>query len=67
VEFRKHLGLDVINAINEKIIALKTKLEQKNKSKKDDSQSDLDNQNNNRETVIMDATACPEALLVQRI
>ncbi len=33
VEFRKQLGLDVINEINEKIVELKTKLEQKNDSK----------------------------------
>lgn len=26
VSFRKHLGLDVVNEINEKIIAIKTKL-----------------------------------------
>lgn len=60
VEFRKRLGLEVINEINEKIIFLKTKLEEKNKPKSDVSQSDFDNQNNNRGTVIMDATACPQ-------
>jgi transposase, IS5 family len=60
VEFRKRLGLDTINAINEKIIALKTKLEEKNEQKSDDSQSESDNRNNNRGTVIMDATACPQ-------
>jgi IS5 family transposase len=32
VEFRKNLGLDVINAINEKIIALKTQLEANKKT-----------------------------------
>ena len=60
VEFRKNLGLDVINSINEKIISLKTQLEENNKPKSDDSESDSKNQNNNRGTVIMDATACPQ-------
>lgn len=58
VEFRKNLGLDVVNAINEKIISLKIHLEGNKKPKRDDSESDYDNQNNNRGTVIMDATAC---------
>jgi transposase, IS5 family len=60
VAFRKRLGLKVINEINEKIIALKTKLEEKNNPKKEDSSTDSENQNNNRGTVIMDATACPQ-------
>ncbi len=60
VEFRKNLGLDVINTINEKIIILKTQLEENSKPKSDDSESDSNNQNNNRGTVIMDATACPQ-------
>lgn len=60
VEFRKRLGLDVINSINEKIIALKTQLKQKNKPINENTQSDIDDQNNNRGTVIMDATACPQ-------
>jgi hypothetical protein len=60
VEFRKNLGLDVINAINEKIITLKTQLQENNKSKSDNSESNSNNQNDNRGTVIMDATACPQ-------
>jgi IS5 family transposase len=60
VEFPKNLGLDVINATNEKIIALNTELEENSKPKSDDSESDSNNQNNNRGTVIMDATACPQ-------
>jgi hypothetical protein len=43
-----------------KIIALKTQLEENNKPKSDNQESDSNNQNNNRGTVIMDATACPQ-------
>lgn len=60
VEIRKNLGLDVINKINEKIIEIKTQLDKKNKPKGDDFMSDSDNKNDNRGTVIMDATACPQ-------
>ena len=35
VDFRKTLGLDTINAINEKIVKLKTRLEEKTGNKKD--------------------------------
>ncbi len=60
VTFRKHLSLDVLNTINEKIVAIKTKLEQKKTDSKDDSDSESKNQNPNRGTAIMDATACPQ-------
>ena len=60
VEFRKRLGLDVINEINEKIISIKTKLENKSELKNNDSKPDSENQNPNRGSVIMDATACPQ-------
>jgi hypothetical protein len=60
VEFRKRLGLDVINEINEKIISIKTKLENKSLAKNNDSKPDSENQNPNRGSVIMDATACPQ-------
>ena len=58
VTFRKLLSLDVINQINEKIIALKTKLEQDKKPENEDSDSEPENPN--RGTVLMDATACPQ-------
>jgi IS5 family transposase len=63
VEFRKKLGADQINAINEKIISLKTHLEMpKNEPKSGDSndvdQNSADNENRGR--VIYDATACPQ-------
>lgn len=60
VTFRKHLSLDVLNTINEKIVAIKTKLEQKKTDSKDDSDSESKNQNPNRGTLLMDATACPQ-------
>lgn len=59
VEFRKNLGLDVINEINEKIVKLKTELERK--ENQDFSENDAEsNENQNRGSVIMDATACPQ-------
>ena len=60
VTFRKLLSLDVINQINEKIVALKTKLEEDQKQHKDNSDSDSKPENQNRGTVLMDATACPQ-------
>jgi len=64
VEFRKRLGLDNLNAINDKIVALKTQLEtSKNESKPSDSDkgpTDNNSENENRGRVIFDATACPQ-------
>jgi IS5 family transposase len=60
VSIRKHLSMDVLNSINEKIIALKTKLEENQSLKKDNSDSDNKPENSNRGTVLMDATACPQ-------
>lgn len=71
VEFRKRLGMDNINAINEKIVALKTKLESSHNpdkesdvTLKDDEQSDNGQDDTNsrghKGRVIYDATACPQ-------
>jgi len=64
VEFRKRLGMDNLNAINEKIVALKTRLEtSKNDSKPSDSDKKPPENNtgsDNRGRVIFDATACPQ-------
>ena len=60
VTFRKHLSLDVVNTITEKIIAIKTKLEQDKSEPKDDSDSAINDENPNRGTALMDATACPQ-------
>jgi hypothetical protein len=58
VEFRKKLGVDQINEINEKIISLKAHLE---KPKPDDSKdNDSSVGTGNRGRVIFDATACPQ-------
>ena len=58
VEFRKKLGVDQINDINEKIISLKAHLET---PKSDDSNDDEDSKGRgNRGRVIYDATACPQ-------
>ncbi len=63
VEFRKKLGVDQINAINEKIISLKTHLENPKKETKPADSNDVDQSstdNENRGRVIFDATACPQ-------
>ena len=67
VDFRKRLGVENVNAINERIIALKTKIEQSNSDKdkvsKDDSdneQTDDSSKTEHKGRVIMDATACPQ-------
>ena len=58
VTFRKILTLDLINQINEKIVSLKTKLEED--QNQDENNSDSKQENPNRGTVLMDATACPQ-------
>ncbi len=67
VDFRKRLGLENLNAINERIVALKTRSENKTEIKPSDSNTkDSDNQTNtplevtHKGRVIMDATACPQ-------
>lgn len=61
VEFRKKLGADQINAINEKIISLKTTLESPKKESKPEGSNDKGpNDNDHRGRVIYDATACPQ-------
>ena len=61
VEFRKKLGADQINAINEKIISLKTHLELSKKESKPSGPKDKDSiDNDHRGRVIYDATACPQ-------
>jgi transposase, IS5 family len=55
VEFRKRLGLEQINAINERIIKIKKDLESSNESKKDDKDDD-----SHKGSLILDATACPQ-------
>ena len=61
VEFRKKLGADQINAINEKIILLKTNLESPKKESKPTESNDKEStDNDHRGRVIYDATACPQ-------
>lgn len=62
VDFRKRLGIENLNAINERIVGLKTRMESGEKasgcaSGKDD-QDDQEPENKGR--VIYDATACPQ-------
>ena len=63
VEFRKRLGLEQINKINERISKIKQELEQKEQNKKP--KKDDDNASNQQEithkgSLITDATACPQ-------
>jgi hypothetical protein len=68
VEFRKRLGMDTLNAINEKIVALKTTMADSknvtggNNITEDDKKNDSATNSNisNKGRVIFDATACPQ-------
>ena len=70
VDFRKRLGVDSINAINEKIAELKTNLESENKTTTITTTSDSKDSDNtidgnppeiqNKGRIIFDATACPQ-------
>jgi len=63
VEFRKRLGLESLNAINERIVALKTKIESENHVTDLSSETDTKDdpsQTNHKGRVIFDATACPQ-------
>lgn len=57
VEFRKRLGLEQINEINELILKLKKDTEGKSEA---DTNNDNENQHSNQGTLIVDATACPQ-------
>lgn len=58
VEFRKRLGLEQINAINERILQVKLKIEKQNKT---NSKADKDKEPPTHEgSMIIDATACPQ-------
>lgn len=63
VDFRKRLGIDNPNAINDKIVALKTKLEIEKNGPKPTAQYQPPTDNNsasiNKSRVIFDAKACP--------
>ena len=67
VDFRKRLGIDCINSINEKIAELKANLSsQSSASEKNDNES-IDPNNfygpsevQNKGKIIFDATACPQ-------
>lgn len=66
VEFRKKLGVVEINAINEKIVSLKTQLEASKKDTKSSVSTEPTDKDkdapgaDNRGRVIFDATACPQ-------
>ena len=71
VDFRKKLGLETINAINEKIVFLKSKLEKQSADSPEDQDSSTDDgegegeeqpkeSTTHRGKVIFDATCCPQ-------
>jgi len=71
VEFRKRLGMENLNAINEKIIALKTQIEKRiiannptiesmSSNESDDNRLDGTDEPEHKGRVIFDATACPQ-------
>lgn len=57
VEFRKRLGLEQINALNERIAKLKQNIQSK-QDKQDDANDD--SSGCNKGSLLMDATACPQ-------
>ena len=64
-DFRKRLGMDQVNAINERIVSLKAKFEsQQTKASKPESEGTSDNNDDtgpgNKGRLIFDATACPQ-------
>ena len=61
VDFRKRLGIENLNAINERIVKLKTRLESKEKDSEPPSNAqDSSPISTNKGRVIFDATACPQ-------
>jgi len=60
VEFRKRLGLEQINALNEKILRTKLEIESKKKFTKHESDNDKDDNNTHNGSLLIDATACPQ-------
>ncbi len=64
VDFRKRLGMENVNAINERIVALKTSFEeQKTKttvSSPEDPSENKGPEEDNKGRIILDATACPQ-------
>ena len=64
VDFRKRLGLEQLNAINERIVALKAKFESQKERptdpKSDGKSEDKDPEGGNKGRIIFDATACPQ-------
>jgi hypothetical protein len=60
VEFRKRLGLDKINALNETILKTKIELDSKNKGVKKETDRNDDDLDTHKGSLIIDATACPQ-------
>lgn len=62
VDFRKRLGMENLNAINERIVSLKTKLESKKQSSEppSDPPGSSPGESVNKGRIIFDATACPQ-------
>ena len=64
-EFRKRLGMDQVNAINERIVALRASFDSQNEPEdeaNDDKNQDqgISSDTQNKGRLIMDATACPQ-------
>lgn len=64
VDFRKRLGMENVNAINERIVALKTSFEEQKAKPKvpssEDQSENKDPEDDNKGRIIFDATACPQ-------
>ena len=63
-DFRKRLGMDQVNAINERIVTLKARFESQHddapQPEDKDTSEDNDEEPDNKGRLIIDATACPQ-------
>jgi hypothetical protein len=63
-DFRKRLGMDQVNTINERIVSLKAKFESQqtkaSEPESEDASDDNDSESDNKGRLIFDATACPQ-------
>lgn len=63
-DFRKRLGMDQVNAINERIVSLKAKFESQqtkaSEPESEDASDGNDSESDNKGRLIFDATACPQ-------
>ncbi len=60
VEMRKRLGVESLNAINDRIIGIKSQIQEKEQKDEDRPEANTEKPLDNKGRVIFDATACPQ-------